>query len=120
MDLTGSGVETTAHLHEPNNGRICVMFIAFDGPPRIIRIWGKGRALEKGTKEYEVFVKKEGVKEKPGSRSVIVVDVEQCASSCGFSVPEYEFKGYRKTLDEFFEKKERAFLSGKESESMDA
>lgn len=42
MELTGSGSETIAHLHEPGNGRITVMFNAFDGPPRIIRLWGKG------------------------------------------------------------------------------
>lgn len=42
MDLTGSGIETTSHLHEPGNGRITVMFMAFDGPPRILRIYGKG------------------------------------------------------------------------------
>lgn len=42
MDLTGSGIETTSHLHEPGNGRITVMFNAFDGPPRILRIFGKG------------------------------------------------------------------------------
>src|ERR1700712_673300 len=43
MDLTGSGIETTSHLHEPGNGRITVMFNAFSGPPRILRLWGKGK-----------------------------------------------------------------------------
>jgi hypothetical protein len=43
MDLTGSGIETTSHLHEPGNGRITVLFNAFEGPPRILRIFGKGR-----------------------------------------------------------------------------
>lgn len=42
MDLTGSGIETTSHLHEPGNGRITVLFNAFDGPPRIVRLFGKG------------------------------------------------------------------------------
>ena len=42
LDLTGSGIETTSHLHEPGNGRITVLFNAFDGPPRIVRIYGKG------------------------------------------------------------------------------
>jgi hypothetical protein len=45
MDLTGSGIETTSHLHEPGNGRITVMFNAFSGPPRILRIFGKGVCL---------------------------------------------------------------------------
>ena len=42
VDLSGSGIETTSHLHEPGNGRITVMFNAFEGPPRILRIYGKG------------------------------------------------------------------------------
>jgi len=44
QDLSGSGVETIAHLHEPGNGRITIMFNAFDGPPKIIRFWGKGES----------------------------------------------------------------------------
>lgn len=119
MDLTGSGVETTAHLHEPGNGRICVMFIAFEGPPRIVRIWGKGRVMENGTAEYEAFVKEHKVKTIPGSRSIVVVDVHQVGSSCGYSVPYYEWKGWRNTLNEVFAKKEKKYLEGNEDESMD-
>ncbi|KAF2279118.1 uncharacterized protein EI97DRAFT_394093 [Westerdykella ornata] len=119
MDLSGSGIETTAHLHEPGNGRICVMFMAFEGPPRILRIWGKGRALEFGTPEFNEFVKKNEVKLLPHSRSIILVDIDQVATSCGYAVPFYDFKGFRTVLDDFFEKKEKAFKAGKESESMD-
>lgn len=119
LDLTGSGVETHAHLHEPGNGRICVMFMAFEGPPRIIRIWGHGRAIENGTAEYEAFVETNKVKTIPGSRSIITVDVHQVATSCGFSVPYYDFKGWRTTLNDFFEGKEKKYKGGKEEESMD-
>ncbi|PSN75632.1 hypothetical protein BS50DRAFT_541738 [Corynespora cassiicola Philippines] len=119
MDLTGSGVETHAHLHEPGNGRICVMFMAFEGSPRIIRLWGKGIPIENGTKEFDAFVAQQGVKLIPGSRSIIKVEIHQVASSCGFSVPFYEFKGFRRTLNEIFEKKQKAYESGKETESMD-
>lgn len=121
MDLTGSGVETTAHLHEPHNGRIVIMFQAFEGAPKIIRLWGQGRAIENGTKEFDVFVEDNKVKTIPGSRSIVLVDVHQVASSCGFSVPFYEFKGWRNTLNDFFEKKETRYIEGgkKEKESMD-
>lgn len=44
VDLSGSGIETTSHLHEPGNGRVTVMFNAFEGPPRIVRIYGKGES----------------------------------------------------------------------------
>ncbi|KAF2713458.1 hypothetical protein K504DRAFT_368934 [Pleomassaria siparia CBS 279.74] len=107
MDLTGSGIETTSHLHEPGNARICVMFIAFEGAPKIIRIWGKGRVLENdGGKEFNGFVESEKVKCIPGTRSIIVVDIEQVGSSCGFSVPFFEFKAHRDTLNDFFKKKQ--------------
>lgn len=54
QDLTGSGIETHAHLYEPSNARICIMFSAFHGPPKIVRIWGTGRVLENGSEEFEV------------------------------------------------------------------
>jgi hypothetical protein len=119
MDLTGSGVETHAHLHEPGNGRICVMFMAFEGPPQIVRIWGDGRPLEHGTPEYSAFVEQHKVKTIPGSRSIIIVDVHQCATSCGFSVPYYDFVGHRPILNEHFEKKDKKYKEGDEKESMD-
>lgn len=68
MDLTGSGNETISHLHEPNNGRITIMFNAFDGPPRIVRLWGKGEiplrhfrhfSLEKQARQLEWAAKTE-------------------------------------------------------------
>jgi hypothetical protein len=55
----------------------------------------------------------------PGSRSIIIVDIDQVATSCGFSVPFYDFKGFRSTLNDFFETKEQKYKSGKEEESMD-
>ena len=119
MDLSGSGVETHAHLYEPGNGRICVMFMAFEGPPQIVRIWGEGRPIENGTPEYDNFIAENKVKTIPGSRSIIVVDVHQCATSCGFSVPYYDFVGHRPILNEHFEKKDKKFRDGNEKESMD-
>jgi hypothetical protein len=119
MDLTGSGVETHAHLHEPDNGRICVMFMAFTGPPQIVRIWGDGHVLENGSPEYTAFIADHKVKTIPGSRSIIIVDVHQCATSCGFSVPYYDFVAHRPILNEHFEKKERKFKEGDEKEGMD-
>ena len=41
IDLGGSGIETHAHLRE--NGRICLMFCAFQGSPLILRLYGQGR-----------------------------------------------------------------------------
>jgi hypothetical protein len=119
MDLTGSGVETHAHLHEPGNGRIVVMFIAFTGPPKIVRLWGRGTPLENGTPEFDAFVEQHKVPLKPGSRSIITIDIDQCATSCGFSVPYYDFVSHRPILDDFFVKKAAKHAAGDEKESMD-
>ena len=119
MDFSGSGIETHAHLHEEGNGRICVMFMAFEGPPQIVRIWGEGRPFENGTAEYDAFVRDNKVKTIPGSRSIIIIDVHQCATSCGFSVPYYNFVGHRPILNDFFEKKDAKFRAGDEKESME-
>ncbi|KAF8223592.1 hypothetical protein L208DRAFT_1381404 [Tricholoma matsutake] len=101
-DLTGSGVETIAHLRE--NGRITVLFSAFEGPPRIVRIFGKGHVYEFGTPEYEEFLP--ASKRKLGSRSVIMIDVLKVGSSCGYAVPFYTFEGQRSRLLEWSVTKE--------------
>lgn len=113
MDLTGSGIETTSHLHEPGNGRITVLFNAFEGPPRILRFWGKGNVLEYGSKPFEDFVARHSVQTIPGTRSIIVVDIHQVGTSCGFSVPYYDFKDYRLELNQYFEKRAASDKAGK-------
>lgn len=119
MDLTGSGNETLSHLHEPGNGRITIMLNAYEGPPKIVRLWGKGRVLENGTAPFDAFVQQHDVKLIPGSRSIIIVDIHQVGSSCGFSVPYYDFKEYRPILNDFMAKKAEKFKAGNEKESMD-
>ncbi|TFK48058.1 hypothetical protein OE88DRAFT_1665137 [Heliocybe sulcata] len=93
-DLTGSGSETIAHVRE--NGRITIYFNAFEGPPRICRLWGRGTVHEYGTPEYDSYLPPG--KRAPGSRAVIVVDVYKVGTSCGYAVPFYEFVGHRDTL----------------------
>ncbi|KAK8016121.1 hypothetical protein PG993_014310, partial [Apiospora rasikravindrae] len=115
-DLTGSGNETISHLYE--NGRVTVMFHAFEGPPRIVRLYGTGSVLENGTAEYDAFVADNKIETTFGSRSIIRVDVHQASSSCGFSVPFYDFKEFRPTLNEHFERKAVKFNAGNEKESM--
>lgn len=119
MDLSGSGNETISHLYEPGNGRITVMFSAFEGSPRIVRLFGHGSVLERGTAEFDRFVKKHDVQVIPSSRSIIIVHLHQAASSCGYSVPFYEFKGFRSTLNEFFSRKAERFEKGKADESIE-
>ena len=112
LDLTGSGIETLSHLHEPGNGRITVMFNAFEGAPRIVRLWGHGEVLEYETPGYTYFVKKNSVNTIAGTRAVVVVHIHQVGSSCGFSMPFFDFKAFRSTLNEFFEKRVAAEEAG--------
>ncbi|OTA97544.1 hypothetical protein M434DRAFT_65363 [Hypoxylon sp. CO27-5] len=119
VDMTGSGNETISHLLEPGNGRITILFNAFEGPPRILRFWGKGRVLEFGTSEFNDIVKRENIDVIPGIRSVIMVDIHQVGTSCGYSVPIFDFKEFRTTLNDFFKRKEDKYLAGNEKESMD-
>jgi hypothetical protein len=101
LDLTGSGVETIAHLRE--NGRVTVMFCAFEGRPRILRLYGRGRAVESGDAEWATV--SAHFPQLPGVRSVVVVDVERIADSCGYAVPRYEYVGDRPQLLDWAEKK---------------
>jgi hypothetical protein len=119
IDLTGSGVETLSHLQEPGNGRITVLFNAFEGPPKIVRLWGKGEVLEYGTKKFQEFVKEHNVKTIDGTRAVVVVHIHQVGSSCGFSMPVFDFKDFRPTLNAFFEKRVASEKAGKKEDGIE-
>ena len=101
LDVTGSGSETIAHLRE--NGRITVMFCAFDGPPNIVRLHGTGRVISRYDDEFDSFAGH--FDEKPGTRAVIVVDVTRVSDSCGWGVPLMSFEGHRDVLGPYFERK---------------
>lgn len=93
-DLTGSGAETIAHLRD--NGRICLMFCAFEGPPRIVRLHGRGEAVLPDDERFGIL--SERFARLPGARAVIVVEVARVADSCGFAVPRMSFDGERDQL----------------------
>ena len=101
LDLTGSGAETIAHTRQ--NGRITIMFCAFEGPPRIVRLYGRGEVLEPGEPGFEALVADVG--DLPGARAAIRVSVERISSSCGFSIPFMDYVGERPTLSQWAEKK---------------
>ncbi len=107
VDLIGSGVETLAHLRE--NGRIIIMMCAFAGAPVIMRFHGIGEALETDHPDFEVL--KALFDAKRGVRSFIRIRVDRISDSCGFGVPEMEFKSHRKLLNNFYERKGEAKLT---------
>jgi len=101
LDLTGSGIETVAHLKE--NGRIVLMFCAFDGPPKIVRLHGRGEVIRPGDGRFDKLLA--GFKSYPGVRSLIKVTLDRISDSCGYGVPLYEFRGERDALRKWAEKK---------------
>lgn len=107
FDLTGSGNETAAHLAE--NGRITVMFCAFQGAPRILRLFGKGAVVLPGSEAWEGLSGEFAALE--GGRQIITVEVERIQTSCGYGVPLMEPAGERSRLLEWAEKKGEAGLA---------
>lgn len=83
LDVTGSGVETIAHLKE--NGRIILMFCAFQGPPKIVRVHGRGRVIEPASPEFAELAPQFPPYE--SARSIIVIELTRVAESCGYGVP---------------------------------
>ena len=106
LDFAGSGVETIAHLRE--NGRIVVMFCAFDGPPRIVRLHGRGSFVEPGDPEFAGL--RARFPEAAGVRAVIRVDVTRIGDSCGSGVPRYAFVEERDQLAAWAERKGEAAI----------
>lgn len=75
--------------------------------------------LENGSSEFRSFVSDHNVETLPGTRSIIVVDIHQVGSSCGFSVPYYDFKAHRQILNDHFRKKEEKFKAGNVNEGVE-
>lgn len=94
LDLTGSGSETVAHVRE--NGRIVLMFCAFDGPPKIVRLHGRAKVVALGAAAWAVWAEK--FPEHPTARAIVVIDVRRISDSCGYGVPTLEYKGEREAM----------------------
>ncbi len=104
LDRTGSGNETAAHLRA--NGRLTLMFCAFEGAPLILRLYGRGRIIRRGSEEYAAHL--ESVfnnEEPPGARQMVFLAVEGVQTSCGYNVPFFEFTKERETLTRWAEAK---------------
>jgi hypothetical protein len=103
LDYYGSGAETIAHLRE--NGRITLMFVAFQGRPTIIRLFGRGRIVLPSDPEFALLRSSFGKDRVVAQRSIIVVDLDRVQDACGYSVPLMDFVADRDVLDLHQEKK---------------
>ena len=120
LDLTGSGVETVAHALA--DGRITLMWCAFEGPPNIVRIHGAARVVSFGDEEWEQWYSL--FAPNPGARAVVVVTAQRISDSCGMAVPEMTYVRDRDHLDrwarskgpegirDYWERKNRVSLDG--------
>jgi hypothetical protein len=109
LDYFGSGIETLAHLRE--NGRIVIMCCAFSGPPKIVRLQGRGRAVLPDDVEFAALRGRFDKQRDVGLRAIIVVDLERIADSCGYSVPFMEYVGDRDVLDRAQERRDDAYFA---------
>lgn len=119
LDLVGSGIETVAHLRE--NGRIVIMFCAFEGTPNIVRLHGRGEALEPGHADFAALAAR--FPAHPGTRAIIRVRCTRISDSCGFGVPRFDFVGERTQLTDWVERKGpeavRAYQEANNARSID-
>lgn len=113
QDYTGSGAETAAHVRE--NGRIVIMFCAFEGPPRIVRLHGQGTLLPLGTPRFDELAKH--FPPNLGTRAFIQIALSRISDSCGYSVPLYNFVGQRDVLDAWNDRKGAAGLKAYREEN---
>jgi len=96
-DLFGSGAETAAHLRE--NGRIILMFCAFQGEPEIVRLHGRGEVIAPEDRRFAALAVT--FPPHPGLRSIVNVQVERVSTSCGWGVPKMRLEGYRDGLEKW-------------------
>ena len=122
LDLTGSGNETAAHLLA--DGRLTFMFCAFEGPPLVLRLYGRGRVITRDASEYALLLAQhfDNV-EPPGARQMIWLDVDLVQTSCGMNVPLFEYQGPRDQLIRWAQKKGsdglQAYWHEKNTQSID-
>ncbi|MDP1721090.1 MAG: pyridoxamine 5'-phosphate oxidase family protein [Candidatus Nanopelagicaceae bacterium] len=101
LDLTGSGAESLAHIRQ--NGRVVIMFCAFEGPPNIVRLHGQGTVHTQTDASFSELAGQ--FPSRPGARAVVTVDVLRVSSSCGFAVPFFDHVGDRDLLEKWAERK---------------
>jgi hypothetical protein len=104
LDRTGSGSETAAHMLA--DGRLTIMFCAFEGPPLILRLFGRGTVHHRGSTGYaDLLASTFDGAEVPGARQIVVQDVDLVQTSCGYGVPFFDYRQERPTLDRWAESK---------------
>ncbi len=97
LNVTGSGNETAAHLLAKN--RITIMFCSFEGAPNILRLYGKGKEIKPSDSNWDEVAQYFTIL--PGTRQIFDIELETAQTSCGMSIPFFEYKGEREELNEW-------------------
>lgn len=100
LNVTGSGNETAAHLLE--NKRITIMFCSFEKVPNILRLYGKGKEIKPTDTTWDAIISL--FPETPGTRQIFDITIDSAQTSCGMSIPFYEYKGERNDLNDWAKK----------------
>ncbi len=107
LNVTGSGNETAAHLLE--NERITIMFCSFEKTPNILRLYGKGKEIKEGNLSWKELIS--FFPETPGTRQIFDISIESAQTSCGMSIPFFEYKGERNELNDWASKQGKSGIS---------
>lgn len=97
LNVTGSGNETAAHLLE--NKRITIMFCSFEGAPNILRLYGKGKEIKETDTSWKDYIHL--FPETPGTRQIFIITIDSAQTSCGMSIPFFDYKGERNELNDW-------------------
>jgi len=127
LNVTGSGNESSAHIQE--NPRMTIMFIAFEGDPMILRLYGQARVIHKNDPEWAGLIPL--FKPLPGARQIFDLTIDLVQTSCGMAVPFFDYSGERGQLNdwgankgeagirEYWEKKNQIGLDGQPTHIME-
>jgi hypothetical protein len=119
QDYTGSGAETAAHIRE--NGRIVIMFCSFDGPPKIVRLHGRGILITADNAKFAQLASL--FSRNIGTRAVVLIALTRVSTSCGFGTPLFDFRAARDNLDKWAATqgadKLKAYRAAKNQKSLD-
>lgn len=103
LDFGGSHAETVAHLRE--NGRITLMWCAFTGPPKVLRVHGRGTPIFRDDPRWAEMIPHFAGADGPAARAIIAVDAVKVSDSCGFAVPFMDYREERSTHAQYFGRK---------------
>lgn len=94
MNLTGSGNETAAHVQALN--RLTLMWCAFEGPPLILRVYGRATVVHPRDEGFDALTAE--IPASVGTRQYFLVDVDLVQTSCGYAVPLMDYQEDRQAL----------------------